>query len=150
MSGVSDDVLIVGGGLIGCALAAELAARGARVTLLERNEPGGEASGAAAGMLSPQAESQSPSEFLDFALESRELYPDWIRALSEATDLDVGYRRCGLLRCDLRGESADSSAEEPLFASYAWQRRRGLAVEEAPPPPLAKELGGRLSRGVRS
>jgi glycine oxidase len=146
----SDDVLIVGGGLIGCALAAELAERGARVTLLERHEPGGEASGAAAGMLSPQAEAESPSAFLDFALESRELYPDWIRTIFEATGLDAGYRRWGLLRCELRTGPEDSSEADPLFASYEWQRKRGLKVEEAPPPPLARELAARLSRNVRS
>ena len=75
MSGASVDTLIVGGGLIGCALAAELALRGLSVTVIEREEPGAEASGAAAGMLTPQAEAHAPGPFFDLALESRNLYP---------------------------------------------------------------------------
>jgi glycine oxidase len=47
------DVLIVGGGIIGCALAYYLAKEGVRATVLERGEIGGEASGASAGMLAP-------------------------------------------------------------------------------------------------
>jgi glycine oxidase len=48
-----DDVIIVGGGVIGCSVAYYLAQAGARVTIFERGEIGGEASGAAAGMLVP-------------------------------------------------------------------------------------------------
>jgi glycine oxidase len=151
VNGPSDDTLIVGGGLIGCALASELAARGQRVTLLERGEPGGEASGAAAGMLSPQAEARSASEFFDLALESRGLYPAWASALFEETGVDVGYRRGGLLRCVFGGPGLEGAGTEgeDLYASYAWQRRAGLAVEDRPPSALAPELAGRLSRDVR-
>lgn len=139
-----DDTVVVGGGLIGCALACELAARGQRVTVLDRGEPGGEASGAAAGMLSPQAEAQEPSPFFELSLESRELYPAWTDALREETGLDVGYRRCGLLRCVF----ADSP-EPPLFETYAWQARAGLRVEDRVPSALAGELDGRLSSRIR-
>jgi glycine oxidase len=142
----ADDTLIVGGGLIGCALAAELAARGRRVTVLERGEPGGEASGAAAGMFSPQAEASAPSAFFALSLESRSLYPAWAQTLREETGLDVGYRRCGLLRCVFGGPEAEDGA---LFASYDWQRRAGLSVEDRAPSTLASELDGRLSRDVR-
>jgi len=92
------DVVIVGGGLIGCSLAAELASREQSVVVVERAEPGGEASGAAAGMLSPQADAAEPSPFFDLALESRDLYPDWSRQVLEETGVDIGYRRTGLLR----------------------------------------------------
>ncbi|HEY1252876.1 MAG TPA: glycine oxidase ThiO [Thermoanaerobaculia bacterium] len=143
MSGSPDDTVIVGGGLIGCALAAELAARGQRVTVLERGEPGGEASAAAAGMLSPQAEARQDSEFFALSLESRGLYPAWAAALLEETGLDVGYRRYGLLRCVF------DAAGAALFDSYLWQRRAGLSVEERTAAALAGELDGRLSRDVR-
>jgi glycine oxidase len=103
MSAPTADVLIVGGGVIGCALAAELAARGQRVAVVERGEPGAEASSAAAGMLSPQSDAAEPSPFFDFAMESHRLHPGWASALFEETGIDVGYRRTGSYRCAFRG-----------------------------------------------
>ena len=142
--GVDSDTVIVGGGLIGCALAAELAARGQRVTVLERGEPGDEASGAAAGMLSPQADAREPGSLFELGLESRGLYPAWIDALRRETGVDPGFRRLGLLRCAFRDEDADG-----LFSSFAWQLGRGLAVEDRTEPALRAEIDGRLSPEVR-
>ena len=84
------DVVIVGGGVIGCALARELAMRGAAVTVVEKAEPGAEASGAAAGLLAPQAEGLARGPFFDLALESRRLYPAWTAAIEEESGMEVG------------------------------------------------------------
>src|SRR5207249_11888217 len=54
-------IVVVGGGIIGCATAYELARTGCAVTLLERATPGAEASGAAAGMLVPLGETARSS-----------------------------------------------------------------------------------------
>ncbi|MFQ5658729.1 MAG: FAD-dependent oxidoreductase, partial [Candidatus Methylomirabilales bacterium] len=62
------DVLIIGGGIIGCSIALELSRAQVRVTLLERDRVGCEASGEAAGMLAPQAEALAPGPFLDLCL----------------------------------------------------------------------------------
>jgi glycine oxidase len=142
----SADVVVVGGGLIGCSLAAELAARGRSVVVVERSEPGGEASGAAAGMLSPQADAADPSPFFDLALESRDLYPAWSRQAAEETGVDVGYRRVGLLRV-LPGPGP---AAETLRAPADWQRARGLRVEELTCEELPREIAVRLAPRVRS
>jgi glycine oxidase len=139
-----DDTVIVGGGVIGCSLAAELAGRGQRVTVVERGVPGDEASGAAAGMLSPQAEAHEASPLFDLGLESRGLYAGWVDDLSAETGIDVGYRRMGLLRCVFGG-----SDEEGLFSSYLWQTELGLPVEDRPRASLPAELSGRLSPEVR-
>ena len=56
----SYDVLVIGGGLIGGAIAWRLAQDNLRVALIERNEPGREASWAAAGMLSPAPDCPLP------------------------------------------------------------------------------------------
>ena len=124
MSGATrPDALIVGGGVIGCALARELAGRGLRVALLERAEPGSEASFAAAGLLSPQSDCRAPGPFFTLALSSHRLYPEWAGTLEEETGQKVGLVRSGLLRCAL-----DAGEEEGL-RDYLWQRGRGLAVE---------------------
>ncbi len=139
MSGGAPDVAVVGGGLIGCALAAELAGRGVDVMVLEKGEPGAEASGAAAGMLTPQSEAHARDAFFDLGIESRGLYPSWVARLSEDTGMDTGYRRCGFVRC--------RSGEEPL-EDLAWQRALGLTVIEETAESLAGRTGGRLSPEV--
>ncbi|HKF42538.1 MAG TPA: glycine oxidase ThiO [Thermoanaerobaculia bacterium] len=142
MKGSRADVAIVGGGVIGCALARELAGRGAAVTVIERGQPGGEASGAAAGLLAPQAENLEPGPLLDLALESRDLYPRWVGELAEETRMDVGYRRCGILRCALSGERGP-------FEAFEWQRRAGLRVEPCGSAEIASRSGGAVSGEIR-
>ncbi len=96
-------VTVIGGGVIGCAVAYELAKAGAAVTLVERGEVGGEASGAAAGMLVPPTEAAAGGPFRDLILASLALYPDLVAALTEETGIDVQYTRSGLL-LPARGE----------------------------------------------
>ncbi len=90
------DVLIVGGGVIGLAIALELRLRGATVTVLTRNFNEA-ASHAAAGMLAPQAEKLPPGAMLELCLRSRSLYPDWTQKLEALTGLPTGYWSCGIL-----------------------------------------------------
>jgi glycine oxidase len=136
MSGRAPDVLVVGGGLIGCALAAELAGRGVDVTVLDRDEPGAEASGAAAGMLTPQSEAHVRDAFFDLGIESRGMYPAWITRLSDETGMDTGYRRCGFLSCRFAGEEA---------ADFEWQKALGLSVVADSGEAAAARTGGQLS-----
>ncbi|WP_164003119.1 FAD-dependent oxidoreductase, partial [Pyxidicoccus caerfyrddinensis] len=86
------DVIIVGGGIMGCGIALRLRQAGARVTVLERSIPGAEASSAAAGMLAPQMESDGPGPFLELCLKSRALYPAFADELRELSGVDIAYR----------------------------------------------------------
>ena len=105
------DVLIVGAGVMGSALAWRLGLAGVHATVLERAIPGAEASSAAGGILAPRLESTSPA-LLAFALASLELYPAWADALRESTGIDVGFRRCGVLHAAL--DDAGLAAQENL------------------------------------
>ncbi|MEO8347288.1 MAG: glycine oxidase ThiO [Acidobacteriota bacterium] len=134
----SADVAIVGGGVIGLALARELSSRGADVLLIERGRTGEEASWAAAGLLSAQSDAASPSAFFDLALESRNLYPGWTEALLQETGLDVGWRRTGVLRC--------GSAES--LAPFLWQVEAGLPVERLDARQVARVSGGRAAPAI--
>jgi len=86
------EVLIIGGGLIGSSSAWRLAQRGARVTLADAGNLGGEASPAGAGMLSPEAEFDTPSVWLDLGLESMRLYPSFVDELQAETGIDVDFQ----------------------------------------------------------
>jgi glycine oxidase len=118
------DVLVVGGGVIGLAVAREAARAGLSVRLLERGEPGGEASGASAGILSAQLEAHHPGPILPLALASRALYPPLVAALKDETGIDVDLRREGALLV-ARGAAAALELEH----TFAFQRGRGLPVE---------------------
>src|SRR4051794_12475919 len=91
----SSDVLIVGGGIIGFAIARSLAAEGLDVTVVERALPGQEASAAAAGMLAPQGEVEEQGPFLDLCLESRRLYPALAEELFGEIGAEIRYRTEG-------------------------------------------------------
>jgi glycine oxidase len=118
------DVVIVGAGIIGCALARELAGAGARVTLVDRGEPGGEASSAAAGMLGPQAECDGPTPLLGLGMASRALYPEIVAALREETGIDPEYQDDGIVYVALSEEE-----EAVLARRAAWQRAAGYRVD---------------------
>src|ERR1700747_142596 len=86
------DVVIAGGGLIGGAIALELAQAGLRVALFERGEPGREASWASAGILSPAPESPAMIPLVPLAQASMSLYPGLIANVEEISGQNVGYR----------------------------------------------------------
>jgi len=68
------DVVVVGGGIVGLAIARQLAKRGAAVAVLEQARVGSGASGAAAGMLAAQVETEEDGPFFALQAESRRLW----------------------------------------------------------------------------
>jgi len=92
------DVLVIGGGVIGLAIAWRAAQRGMRVTLADP-APGQGASHAAAGMLTPVAEAAYAEREL-FGLGSRSLhrYPAFAAELTELTGRQTGFLRSGTLQ----------------------------------------------------
>ncbi|MCO4769045.1 MAG: glycine oxidase ThiO [Deltaproteobacteria bacterium] len=89
------DVLVVGGGIHGCAVALELAERGRNVTVLEKSVPGAEASSAAGGILGPHLECESAGPFLDFCRHSLAVYPEWVAKLEAVSKIDLELVPCG-------------------------------------------------------
>ena len=89
-------IIVIGGGLIGLAIAIELKLRSASVTVLSRDFHEASAH-VAAGMIAPEAEAIPPSPMLDLCLQSRALYPQWTNKLESLTGLSTGYWPCGIL-----------------------------------------------------
>ena len=92
----ASDILIIGGGVIGLAIAVELKLRGAKVTVLNRDFKQASTM-AAAGMLAPVAEEIAHSPMLDLCLRSRLLYPEWCYKLEQLTGITTSYWPCGIL-----------------------------------------------------
>ena len=90
------DILIVGGGVIGLAIAIELKRRGAKVTVISKDFVQA-AGNAAAGMLAPMAEKLTCAPMEELCLRSRWLYPEWAQKLEELTGIDIGYLPSGIL-----------------------------------------------------
>ena len=90
------DILIIGGGVIGLAIAIELKRGGAKVTVISKDFVQS-AGNAAAGMLAPMAEKLTSPLLLKLCLRSRWLYPEWTQKLEELTGVETGYLPCGIL-----------------------------------------------------
>jgi glycine oxidase len=146
-NGAETDVAVIGGGVIGLAIARALCLQGMkRVMLIERASLGAEASHAAAGMLAPQAEANRADAFFDLACASRDLYTSFAADLREETGTDIELETTGTLYLAFTEKD-----EEEIEHRYNWQRRAGLAVERLSAeevrrlePCVSKEVRGAL------
>jgi glycine oxidase len=139
----TNDVVVVGGGVMGSASAWELARHGASVIVLERSVPGAEASSAAAGILGAQVEAHVNGPLAELARASRQLYPAWVRALERVTDIDTEYRECGVLKVAFRASELGRLARE-----VAWQKPRPRLLAARALATREPELSSKLRGGV--
>jgi glycine oxidase len=138
------DVIIIGGGLIGSSIALRLAEARLKVLVLDRGEPGGEASSAAAGMIAPQGETLEPDAFFAFCASSHALYPSFVTEIEELSGRNVGYHREGTLLV-----AVDEAKVAELEKIYWAQTRSGLPLERLTPEALQQKVPG-LSKKIRS
>jgi len=90
-------VLVIGGGVIGFAIARELAARGALVQVIEMRGPGLGATRASAGMLAPLIEGHIGA-LLQLGERSLSMYDQYVERLRQDSGCAIEYRRCGTLQ----------------------------------------------------
>ncbi len=138
------DVIIIGGGLIGCATAFRLAQAHLKVLVLDRGEPGSEASQAAAGMLAPQGEMVEAGAFFELCAASRDLYPQFVAEIEELTGERIAYHRDGALIV-----ASDEEESMKLDEVYQAQTRLGLVLERLSRDDIMTRIPG-LSPRIRS
>jgi glycine oxidase len=90
------DVIIIGAGIIGLSLAIALRKRGITVLILERGEPGREASHAAAGMLA-DFPLEMPPALQPLAATSARMYPEFVHELQDESGVNVDLRDQGTI-----------------------------------------------------
>jgi glycine oxidase len=115
------DVIVIGGGIIGLSLSLELRKKGARVLIVERGEPGREASSAAGGML-VDCPFETPAALQPLATASASMYPEFVY------ELEMESR----IRIDLRDQGTI------LFPSAAGASHPALESAGQLPAPLAE------------
>ena len=116
------EIVIIGGGVIGLAIALELVRRDRSVLVLERDRVGAGATWASAGMLAPVSEAQAEEPaMVELALESHRRYPEFVDAVEAASGLSCGFRQDGTLVVALGRDD-----EEELEHLRVAQQSRGL------------------------
>jgi glycine oxidase len=123
------DVVVVGGGIVGAAIAYELAKDGARVTLVERADVGRQASWAAGGLLTPVHLAEYPGPLASLCVAGVPLFAPLVAELRKHSSEQVDLKQMGMLyvvRTDADQRDAD--------LLEAWKRERGMPVERIDGP----------------
>ncbi len=138
------DVVIVGGGVVGCASAWFLAREGVSVTLVEREDVAAQASGAAAGMLLPFGEAEVEGPFLEWAERSLALFPELCAELRARSGVDPEFEPSGALHvaaCSGEAERLRAKGRRLAGRELEWLEPPELRALE---PQLSPELSGAL------
>ena len=138
------DVVVIGAGVIGCAVAFELARRGARVAVIDPRGIARGATFASAGVLAPYLEADRKGPLLPLAVKSLAMYDGFVATVSEVAGLSFPYRRSGTLEVTadedgfkrLQGLAADLPAARGIILDRE-------AAREAEPQ-LAEDVIGAL------
>jgi glycine oxidase len=143
----SSDIIVIGAGIVGCAVAHELARRGASVQLIDDRPAGMGATQASAGMLAPYTEAKDRNNaFLDLAVRSLGLYDEFVARVVAATNIQVGYHRTGTLEVATSSErmAALRQMAERLSARGVALRLIDAPSARAEEPQLNHEAVGAL------
>ncbi|WP_419889106.1 glycine oxidase ThiO [Paenibacillus xylanexedens] len=128
------ETIIVGGGVVGCAIAYELASRGQDVLLVDRSAIAGGTSCAAAGMLAADSEDFAHPLMAKLARQSRQLLHEQKVLMATLSDVEVGLQRHGFLtpfRSYSELSSYKNNRKSALSADEVWWDR-SVVQQEAP------------------
>ena len=122
------EVIVIGGGIMGLAIAVELRLRGLEVAVVSRDCQAA-AGWAAAGMLAPYAENLENQAMLELCLESRWAYPQWTSKLESLTGLPTNYFPCGILApvTNIQGTAQDTGNS----SDRTWLDRQAIQNYQA-------------------
>src|SRR5262245_8911789 len=118
------DVIVVGAGIIGGAIALELARRGASVEIIDERAVGMGATQASAGILAPYIESRDSTTMFDLTVRSLDLYDEFVAAVTADSGVPVTYRRTGTLNV-----ATDEQGLGELRSAARGLGRRGIVAE---------------------
>ncbi|GIM44799.1 glycine oxidase ThiO [Collibacillus ludicampi] len=133
------DVIIIGGGVIGSAIAYFLAKEGVKPLVIEKRKAG-QATCAAGGMLGAQVEMSEPGPLFDLAVKSRSLFSQIQEELYEISKVDIELNRTGMLRIAVSEEDRNE-----LLGRIPWQTKAGYRAIWLEDKDLRQECGDFIS-----
>ncbi|MCG5102097.1 NAD(P)/FAD-dependent oxidoreductase [Oceanobacillus alkalisoli] len=93
---MSENIIIIGGGIAGASAAYHLSKKGVDVTLIDRHDTG-QATDAAAGIICPWLAQRRNKAWYRLVKMAAKMYPDLIKELETAGETDTGYKQVGAL-----------------------------------------------------
>jgi glycine oxidase len=142
----TSDIVVIGAGIVGCAVACELARRGAGVQIVDQRPAGMGATQASAGVLAPYIEAAEGGPLLDLTARSLALFDAFVERTAADSGMSIAYRRNGTLEVAL-----DAEAVARLTHTAAALVERGVeaqlldaAATRAAEPQLSKAAAGGL------
>lgn len=126
----ASDVIVVGAGIIGCAIGRELARRGASVRIFEGRTIGGGATRASAGVLAPYIEGHEHPALFELTIRSLEMYDAFVQDVTRESGIDIEYRRCGTLQI-ATDEASAGRLQEAVLTGPDVGAMRWLSAAEA-------------------
>ncbi len=163
----TSSVVVIGAGIVGCAIAYELARRGIHVRVVDRREVGQGATQASAGVLAPFIEAFDRRQLLDLTSRSLGLYDEFVSRVVEDSGVSIQYARTGTLEvafddaglqrlgsireiCEERGIRAELLKNQDLFSAepHLSESIRGGLIIESHGFVGASDLTGALRRAA--
>lgn len=140
------DAIIIGGGVNGGAIAFNLAKRGRKVLLLEKDQLASKASGAAAGMLGAQAELDGEGPLFQLARTSRSMFSGLADELKMMSGIDIELMNKGMLRLALTDREQQEHYRISKIHKQHGEFAEMLTGEEArkKEPALSDEVMGAM------
>jgi glycine oxidase len=144
--GGPSDIIVVGAGIVGCAIAHELTCRGASVEIVDARPVGMGATQASAGVLAPYIEAREGSPLLELTVRSLALFDAFVERVAAESAVPVSYRRTGTI--DI---AVNESEMDALRATAALLGRREVPAllldaqtARSEEPHLGDEVAGGL------
>ncbi|MGZ4133555.1 MAG: glycine oxidase ThiO [Tumebacillaceae bacterium] len=134
------DTLIIGGGVIGCSIAYELAKRGCKPLVIDKDALGSQATSAGAGMLGAQVEMHQPGAMFELGLASRALFPELQQELLDIGGVDIELQTPGIFRV-----AVDEADRHDLLERQRWQQAHGQRAIWMEDEEMRRELGDLVS-----
>jgi glycine oxidase len=136
------DVIVIGAGIVGCAVAYELARRGASVDIIDDRPAGMGATQASAGVLGPYVEAREEGPLLDLTSRSLDLFDKFVARVAADSGATIGYKRTGTLDV-----AAGPEGIALLAAAVRVLEKRGVPAELVDASAV-RELEPNLAAGV--